>query len=89
MVARQRAVMTISSDDDDEVDNQPVNPEVPSTAFRGQMVNRTDSIITLDHDSESDNDCVVINQTNNRPGSSGQVCLISTDDDITDSEFEW
>ena len=81
--------MTISSgDEDEEADNQPLNPEVPSTAFRRQMIDRTDSIITLEHDSESDNDCVVINQPNARPGSSSQVCLISTDDDITDSELE-
>ena len=82
--------MTISSDDevDDGVD---INPSVPTNAFRGQMIDRTDSVITLDQsEDESENDCIVIKSTDPRPSSS-QVCLISDeeddDGDLSDSDF--
>ena len=81
--------MTISSDDEVEDDSGGINPSVPTNAFRGQMIDRTDSVITLDQsDDESENDCIVIESTNPRPSSS-QVCLISDEDDgdLSDSDF--
>ena len=74
---------------------------MPTNAFtRSGLIDRTDSVISLDNSDDSD-DCIVVESTSesrstsrqlspNRPSSS-QVCLITDEEsegEITDSEFD-